>query len=257
METEVKESPIRSVDRALDIIEELSKHPKGLGLMELSRAVNLHKTTTFRMLSAIMTHGWIAKDPISGNYRLTLMLFEIGSKVSARMNILNVARPYLDDLTARMGETVHLVIRDGSEVVYLYKEDSLNQAIKMGSSIGSRNPLYCTGVGKAILAYLNEDELEEIWKASNIRQVTRSTITNLDQMKKELELTRQRGWAQDNEENEIGVRCVAVPILNRRGFPIASISISSSVFHITQANIPSIAKAVQNVCKAIANQLGL
>jgi IclR family transcriptional regulator, KDG regulon repressor len=255
--SEEKESPIRSVDRALEIIEVLAKHPKGMGLLDLSREVCLNKTTTYRMLCAIMAHGWIAKEPTSGHYRLTLMLFELGSKVSARMNVLTVARPFLDDLSAKFGKTVHLVIQDGTDVVYLYKEDSPIQSIKMGSQVGNRYPMYCTGVGKAILAYLNDDELEEIWNSSRIIARTSSTITELSAMKDELEIVRQRGWAMDNEENEIGVRCIAAPVLNRKLFPVAAISISSSVFHITDDKFEIYSKAVIAAAKAVSQQLGI
>ncbi|MCH3908743.1 MAG: IclR family transcriptional regulator [Sphaerochaeta sp.] len=250
-------TPVRSVDRALAIIEVLSSHPKGLGLLDLSREVSLNKTTTYRLLCAIMNHGWVTKDATTGKYRLTLMLFELGSRVSARTNVLTIARPYLEDLSAQFRETVHLVIRDGSDVVYLYKEDSLNRSVKMGSQVGNRYPMYCTGVGKAILAYLSEEDLEEVWKSSHVVARTQTTITSLDAMKKELAETRKRGWAVDNEENEIGVRCVAAPILSRKGYPVASISIASSVFHITKETIGNYAEAVMDTAKIISEQLGL
>jgi DNA-binding IclR family transcriptional regulator len=223
-----------------------------------SREVSLNKTTTYRLLCAIMNHGWVTKDATTGKYRLTLMLFELGQQgIRQDQCADHCARPYLEDLSAQFRETVHLVIRDGSDVVYLYKEDSLNRSVKMGSQVGNRYPMYCTGVGKAILAYLSEEDLEEVWKSSHVVARTQTTITSLDAMKKELAETRKRGWAVDNEENEIGVRCVAAPILSRKGYPVASISIASSVFHITKETIGNYAEAVMDTAKIISEQLGL
>lgn len=104
--------------------------------------------------------GLITKDPATGNYRLTLRLFELGSKVSSQTSLLTIARSYLEELTEKTGETLHFVVQEGADVVYLYKEESSLQSIKMGSQIGIRNPMFVTGVGKAILSYLDTDEIK-------------------------------------------------------------------------------------------------
>lgn len=250
-------SPIRSVDRALTIIETLTEYRKGLGLVELANKVGLNKTTTYRMLCAIMARGWITKDSVTGNYRLTLRLFELGSKVSSQTSLLTIARPYLEELTEKTGETLHFVVQEGADVVYLYKEESSLQSIKMGSQIGIRNPMFVTGVGKAILSYLETDEIKRLWDISHITARTKNTIVDFGKMLSELEKSKERGWALDDEENEVGVRCVAVPILSRGNHPMAAISISGSIFHITPEKYDHYANLLKDAVANISKQIGM
>lgn len=248
-------SSVRSVDRALAIVETLAKHGKGLGLVELANEVGLNKSTTYRMLCSIMAHGWISKDPSSGNYRLTLKMFELGSKVTS--NVLTVTRPFFEELSYKIGETFHLVVQEDADVVYLYKEESSIESIKMGSRVGFRTSMFVTGVGKAILAFLDSKEVERLWNKTSDLPKTKNTIVSLDEMYRELEIVKERGWALDNEENEIGVRCVAVPILSRENYPVAAISISGSVFHITQDKYEDFAFILKDTARKIAIQLGI
>lgn len=254
--TENENSPIRSVDRALAIIETLTKHSTGLGLIELSREVGLNKSTTYRMLCAIMSRGWVIKDPKTNNYKLTLKLFELGSRVVSDTNVLTVARPLLEELSSQLGETMHLVVRDGTDVVYICKEAS-EQTIKMGSQIGKRNPLFVTGVGKAILSFLSEEEVEHLWNISDIRPRTVNTRTDFGKIREELKLSAQRGWALDDEENEVGVRCVAVPVLNSERCPVAAISASGSVFRITPDKFEYYAGLLKKTAAEVSRQLGI
>lgn len=250
-------SPIRSVDRALSIIETLTEYRKGLGLVELSNKVGLNKTTTYRMICAIMSHGWITKDPSTGNYRLTLRLFELGSKVSSQTSLLSIARPYLEELSEKTGETLHFVVQEGADVVYLYKEESSLQSIKMESRVGMRNPMFVTGVGKAILCHLGHDEIKRLWNVSKTTVGAKNSILDFEEMMAELKRTKERGWALDDEENEVGVRCVAVPILDRQNHPLAAISISGSVFHITPDKYDYYANLLKDAVAKISKQIGM
>ena len=251
---EKQESPVRSVDRALEIIETLSKHGTGMSLVELSNEVGLNKTTTYRMLCAIMAHGWVVKDAITGHYRMTLKVFELGSSVTS--NILTVTRPFFEELSYEIGETFHLVVQEGAEVVYLYKEESF-QSIKMGSRVGVRNSIFATGVGKAILAYQSSEEVKNLWESSTIKSKTKNTIVDYNKMVEELILVRKRGWALDDEENEVGVRCVAVPILSKDNKPIAAISVSGSVFHISEDKYEMYSDILKKTAHKIGEQLGI
>lgn len=257
MEEKNNNTPIRSVDRALFIIETLTNYRQGLGLIELSKKVGLNKSTTYRMLCAIMARGWVSKNPITGNYRATLKIFELGSRVSLRTNVLTISRPYLDELSEKFGETIHLVVPDGPDVVYVYKEESSIQTIKMGSQIGVRNPMFVTGVGKAILSFLDQHTVKHYWEISNISSRTKNTIVDFDSMVHELSVSKERGWALDNEENEIGVRCIAVPVLNNENIPVAAMSVSGSVFHITPEKYDYFAKILKETAKTISLQLGI
>ncbi len=220
-------SSVQSVERTFDIIENLSSAPQGLTLLELSSDVGLPKSTVHRLLSTLTGRGYITQDPESKKYLLTLKLFEISSRSLAGFDILSAARPYLQHLSRITNEAVHLVVREGHEVVYIYKEDSSKNTVRMASHIGLHNPMYCTGVGKAIMAYLPRSEQKQIWKATEIIPYTDKTITDYELMLKELDHIKECGYAIDDEEHENDVCCAACPIFDYTNMPYAAISISA------------------------------
>ena len=150
-------SGVQSIDRIFLIMELLSMHPKGISLTEICSATSLPKGTVSRMLSALISHGYAVQEIDTKRYRLTMRLFEIGSRVAGSTNILSVARPHLERLSNLSAEAVHLVSRVKDDVIYLYKEEASNSIVRMSSFVGLRNPMYCTGVGKSILAFLPDD----------------------------------------------------------------------------------------------------
>ena len=247
---------VQSIDRVLDILETLSTAPYGLQLSELSAAVGLHVSTTHRLVNVLVERGFALKEPISGKYQLTLRTFMIGSRVSTMWDLLSAARPYLDELAAITQEAVHLVERDGNSVVYLYKAEPYQQLVRMGSRPGMRNPMYCTGVGKSILALLPDQELEKIWNSSEIVTFSPNTITDLNAMRRELQLTRDRGYALDNEEHEPGVRCVGVAIRNHARIPVAAISISASATRLDDATIGRFLPKLLEIAEILSRMLG-
>ena len=258
MKTELADnkSNVQSIDRTFNIIETLSAHPRGLHLTDLANELNLHISTVHRLLNCLAVHGYVQKDPGSGKYRLTMRLFEIGSRVVCGTNILSVAKPYLEHLADLTGEAIHLVVRDGDEVVYLYKEESSNSVIRMGSSVGLRNPLYCTGVGKAILAGLSDDEVESIWQRTHFTKFTNKTITDYEQMKRELAAVRRRHFAIDDEEHERGVKCIAAAIMDFSNSPVAALSISAPASRLSDEDIARIAPYILTASHEISTLLG-
>jgi DNA-binding IclR family transcriptional regulator len=183
-----------------------------------------------------------------------MRMFQVGSRVADSNGILRCARPYLDDLVQRTGETVHLVTRLDNEVVYLYKEDGGAGYVRMASYVGLHNPMYCTGVGKCILAYLPEEALRSVWNSSNIIAHTPHTITKLSDMLAQAAQIRSRGYALDMEEHELGVRCIAAPILDANGNPLAAISLSAPALRLEDARlqqlIPTVLDTAQKIAKA-------
>ena len=242
---------VQSLDRALDILEALSQAPQGMTLSALSAAVGLHISTTHRLVSALAARGYTAKDLLSGKYRLTLRLFAVGSRVSGVLQILEAARPLLDELAGATGEAVHLVQREGDEITYLYKAEPFVSTVRMSSCVGMRNPMYCTGVGKSILALLPERELHAIWSRTAPVQYTPATIVTLPALEQELASIRKQGYALDREEHEPGVCCAAVAIRDDRGDPVAAVSISAPPERLTG----DILRAVLPRLEAIAGQI--
>ena len=156
-----EKSGVQSVERIFQLIEHLAAHPTGVSLQRLAEETGLAKSTVHRLLASLVGLGYVVQDEENGHYRLTLKMFELSSGIVDSMDIMGVAKAHLERLSQRTGEAVHLVIRDGRDIVYIYKTES--GPMRMSSRVGLRSPLYCTGVGKAILATLPGDELEDIW----------------------------------------------------------------------------------------------
>lgn len=249
-------SPVQCIDRLFDIIETLSSSSHGMTLTDLSTVVGLHVSTTHRLLASLVARGYVQKDIETGKYRLTMRFFEIGSRVVGGMNLVSVSRPFLEHLADFTGETIHLVARHGDEVVYLYKEDTSNSIVRMASFVGLRNPMYCTAVGKCILANLPEKEVAAIWSRTVVTAFTPHTLVTYEALLSELSVIRTRGWAVDNEEHELGVVCIAAPIFDYSGAPVAALSTSFPASRIDEERRIAFAAQITTSARAITNLLG-
>lgn len=248
--------PVQSIDRVLDIIEALSDYPRGAGLTELAARVGLNISTVHRMLSALILRDYARKDPETGRYCLTLRLLELGGRVAGGMDLAAAARPQLERLARATGETVHLVVRDGDAVVYLYKQDPADNVLRTASFVGLRNPMYCTGVGKSILAFLPVEEARAIWGRTTPTKFTPHTLTDADSLFAELEQVRARGWAVDEEEHEVGVVCVAAPLLRFDGSPVGAISVSAPSARMQEEVRLRYAREILASARAVSALLG-
>lgn len=245
---------VQSVERIFTLIEVLAAHPAGAGLQKLAAEAGLAKSTAHRLLGSLVALGYAVQDP-GGHYRLTLKMFEISSGIVNNMDIMGVARLHLERLSQRTAEAVHLVIRDGTDIVYIYKAES--SPMRMSSRVGLRSPLYCTGVGKAILSTLPRAEVEEIWRQSQPRKLTEHTITDLNGLLSQLAQVRTRGYAIDDEENEPGIRCVALAIPGPGGRADSAFSISGMAPYMTPDRVGRIAQLALETRADILHDLGL
>lgn len=247
---------VQSIDRVFDIIETLSTATRGMALSGIAAEVGLHVSTTHRLLNSLVSRGYVQKDSGSGKYILTAKLFEVGSRAIGTMDLLSTSRPYLEHLASLSNETIHLVARYGDEVVYLYKEEGGTSTIRMASLVGLRNPMYCTAVGKSILANLSEQEVREIWSRTAVTSLTPNTIIHLDHLLEELELVRTRGYALDREENEAGVLCIGAPLLDFCNRPIGALSISAPATRVDDEKLNYLAAEIVAHANAITRLLG-
>ncbi len=223
---------VQSVDRTFKIIEMLSKYPQGISISELSKVLELHKSTVHRLLQTLVELGYVSQKN-EGNYLLSYKLFEIGSSIIDEYDLRQVARPSLSELRDLTNEVVHLVIQDGSDIIYIDKYEN-NATIRMHSNIGKRMPMYCSSVGKAILSTYSVDAVKHIWSISNVHQITEKTITNLDDLFKDLQLIKERQYSIDDEENELGIKCYGAPILGYNGKAVGAISISIPIIRLSE-----------------------
>ena len=249
-----EKSGVQSVERIFQLIESLAAHPAGAGLQRLAQDTDLAKSTVHRLLASLVSLGYAAQDE-NGRYRLTLKMFELSSGIVNSMDIMDVAKVHLERLAQRTGEAVHLVIRDGQDIVYIYKTES--GPMRMSSRVGLRSPLYCTGVGKAILATLPPEEVTNIWQHTTPQKLTTLTIVEFDALQAQLAEVRTNGYAIDDEENELGVRCVAVAIPGVGGRADSAFSISGLAPYMTPERIRRIATLAQDARTDIMADLGL
>lgn len=182
-------------------------------------------------------------------------MIEYGSFVLRRFNIRDIAHDHLVDIMKRTGETVHLILKDGFEGVYIDKVEG-EQSIPMVSRLGMKVDLYSTASGKSILAFVPEKELKEYLKIVELKPKTPNTITNPRVLKRELEKIRKRGYAVDNEENEIGIMCVGVPIFDHNGYPVAGVSISGVARKFTEEKIEEYSDVLKEKAEEISRKLG-
>lgn len=246
---------VQSVARIFELIEVLAAHPAGASLQRLAEDAHLAKSTTHRLLGSLVSLGYAAQDGETGKYRLTLKMFEISSGIVNSMDVMSVAKVHLERLAQRTGEVVHLVIRDAQDIVYIYKTES--GPMRMSSRVGLRSPLYCTGVGKAILATLTEEEVEDVWRHSNPQKLTGRTVTDLPALCAQLNEVRACGYAIDDEENELGIRCVALAIPGPGGKADSAFSISGLAPYMTPERIRRIAALALETRADILRDLGV
>lgn len=247
---------VQSIDRVLDILEALSASPQGMALSELAAATSLHASTAHRLLASLVARGYVRKDGESGKYRLTLRLYEISRRVSTVLDLFSASKPLLEKLSNDVKEIVHLVERDGNEVVYLHKFEPLLRPIAITSSVGLHNPMYCTGVGKSIMAYLPEKEVRTIWDNTQVIQFTPKTITTWEALQEDLSRVRERSYAVDDEEHDLGVRCIATPIYNWNGTPVGAMSISGSVARMTPEAVDEFSSKLIGTAEKISELMG-
>lgn len=235
---------VKAVVKTIQIIEEMA-HRDQVGVTEIATATGISKATAFRFLSTLEQLGYVQQANQS-LYCLSLKLFELGSIIRARRSKLDDVRPTLHSLATATRETVHLATLEGDHLVYLYKiESTLSLKVSMMSEIGRSAPLYCTGVGKVMLAYQPTEQQDRLINSTVLKRFTPKTITDLAGLKDELSRIVSNGYALDDEEHELGVRCVAAPIHNSDREVIAALSVSAPSARLTDDKIQEYSA---NVC---------
>ena len=250
---------VQTIARTALILESLGQYPNGLSLGELSEKVDLPKGTTHRLLTSMAYFDFIRQDQVSKHYHLGFKLVELGNNLLSHIDIRKEARSYLINLSDDIQETVHLVVLDQNKALYIDKVDlhSRRGGLQMVSRLGSRNPLNCTAVGKILLAYMPEMDAKIIIQHIDPHQRTNNTITDPSEMKRHLAMIRTKGYALDDEENEVGIRCIAAPIRNEIGKVVAAMSVSGPTTRITIEKIDETLKnRVMKTAMRISRKLG-
>lgn len=246
---------VQSVDRAVTLLDVLTNAREGMSLGDLSKAADLPKSTTHRLLRTLIQHKLVHQDQKTGEYVPGLKLFEMAYRVLNRMEIRTEALPVLERLNRETNLTVHLAILDDGDVVYIEKREA-DRAIRMYSAVGKRAPAHCTGLGKALLAHLPEEELRRIVEKKGLRRYTANTITTWEELVDRLATVRARGYALDDGEHEEMIHCVAAPVRDHNGKVVAAISLTGAVNHMSLEYAESLSTLVLRGAEEISRRIG-
>ncbi len=233
---EKSEYIIQAVSHALDLLEQFHGEDDELGVTELSKRLKLHKNNVFRLLATLESRGYVEQNKATENYRLGLKSLELGQTFIKQMGLLRQAQPVLEKMVEECNETSYISIFKDGFIVYLEIEET-TMTVRVVPRIGIRLPAYCTAAGKIHLAFLREEELDKLYSKAKLISFTPKTLSSLDALKKELEEIRETGFAIDNEEYDIGVRCVAAPIRDYTRRVVGAVSLSGPSMRFTDERI--------------------
>jgi len=244
---------VQSVARALEIIACFEDSAE-LGISQLSELMGLSKSTIYGLTNTLVSFGYLEQCE-SKKYRLGLRMFELGNMIQRRMDVRQEARPWCQILAEKYCTTVHLAAHSDGEIIYIDKVDSSNSVV-VYSQVGKRAPMYCTGVGKAILAHLPHEEQERYIRSCSLTKMTEHTISTAEQLREELKIVHMCGYAIDSEEIELGLQCIAAPIFNYRRQPQMAISVSFPYGRLHDVEKEEVVRDVLQYAEKISERIG-
>lgn len=242
----------QTLDRALQILDFVGEKPRRIG--EIAEYLGVHHSTALRFLHTLRKHGFVHELP-DHRYRLGSAMFRLGFQALEGIELRSVARPYMERLNEATNETVHLGTLEDGDVVYVEKVEAAHR-VRMVSRIGAIATLHCTGVSKGILAFLPDAERRRLLTMHELRKYTDNTLTDLDELEADLALSRERGYALDDQENEPGIHCVAAPVFSGEGDVVGALSVTAPVTRIDKDTLLSFVPALLQATTSTSQQLG-
>jgi len=241
---------IQVIERMMKLLEVLARHPQPVALKNLAQASGLHPSTTHRILAALVNDSMVERiDP--GNYRLGIRLLELGNLVKGRISVREHALPFMRELHAATGEAVNLSVRRDDEIVYIERTSSGRSLMRVVNIVGARAPLHITAVGKLFLLEDGAEGLKDYAQRTHLPQFTRNTLTSVAVLEKELERIKRNGYAIDNEEAELGVRCIGAGVRDDSGALVAGLSVSAPAERMKTAWSGLVRETAEKISRAI------
>ncbi len=244
---------ISSLAKGLDVLELLAEKGE-LSVSEVARHLGQNRTGSHRFLATLKELGYVEQNR-SNKYHLTFKMLEFGMKRSNRLGIKNIALPYMKALSKAFGETINLGVRDGHNIFHLEKIDS-KEILRVDSPIGSSAPVYCSALGKTIIAFMDPEELDSLLSTVEFKPMGPNCISSVDELKKELEKVREQGFAVDDEELVSGLRCIAAPVFDKTGAVPYAISVSGPTMRMTKERVDEVQENLKKSCHELSRQLG-
>jgi IclR family acetate operon transcriptional repressor len=247
----------RAVSRALQILSSFTVQDFELSVADLHEKLGIHKSTLVRLLQSMAAEGFIEQNPLTGEYRLGIKTFEIGSLYSRTrmMNIGALAHPPMQRLSSKLALSANLAVRDGDEIVYVETIDPAGRPMRVSYSAGDRFGVHHTALGKALIAFLPDEQLQNLLERIELTPLTPHTVSTVEDLVKELARVRELGYAVDDEESLPGLRCVSAPVWNDRRV-VAALSASGSTLVVTKERVAEIGGEVTQTAREISAQLG-
>jgi IclR family acetate operon transcriptional repressor len=243
----------KALTKGLALVDLLAAHPRGLRLAEVIRRADVPKATALRLLDALTEAGLVRCDD-AGVYRLGAQCAVWGSAFIDHLDLRGEAADLLAHLAEVSGETAHLGIIDGARMLYIDKIDSPH-SLRLFSRVGATNPLYCTGLGKAMLAYADDTVIDKV-VAAGFERRTENTITDEESLRAELARVRRVGYSVDDVENEEGVRCTGAPVFDHHGRAVAAFSVAGPVARMTRERMAALSPDVAAAGLELSRRLG-
>ena len=245
---------VAAVLKVFAILQSLAERNE-TGISDLSMRLGMPKATVYRFLQTMKSLGYVRQEVDSERYGLTMKMFELGTKALQYPDLVELAKPHMQQMADATGETVHMGMLIDSEIIYVHKVDSRHM-LGMYSRVGRRAPLHCTAIGKVLLAWEGDAQRRRILAGCDFKRYRDKTITSLDAYLAELDRTRDQGYGQDREEFDDHIRCVGVPIFDRHNQAVAGLSVSTPTFRFDEAREGEIVAMLQEASRVISKQLG-
>jgi DNA-binding IclR family transcriptional regulator len=248
--TAESKNSIQVIGRMMKLLEVLARHPQPVALKSLAQSSNLHPSTAHRILGALVNDHMVERvDP--GSYRLGIRLLQLGNLVKGRISVREHALPHMRELHAATGEAVNLSVRRDDEIVYVERTSSGRSLMRVVNIIGARAPLHITAVGKLFLLQDGAAGLRAYAQRTRLPQFTRNTLTSVAALEREFERIRRNGYAVDNEEAELGVRCIGAGVRDDTGAMVAGLSVSAPSERMKSAWSGAVKETAERISRAI------
>ena len=247
---------IKSLSKALTVLEFLGNYPNGVSLQKVSEGTGFNKSSVHRILATFEASGYVAQMCSGKEYRLTMKLVQLGH-AAINSDVTGTVKPYLSELLDDVNETVNFLSFDADNIIFKDKFEPVNSSFRTRTYVGLHSPMYCSAAGKCYLAFSSDNVRETYWKrnVSTMKPLTENTILDKSQFFGVLDKIKSRGYALDDEENEAGISCVAVPIFDKNNSPVYAVSVSSLTPKMKELGYEEIAGRIQDITTRIEQQL--
>lgn len=245
---------LSSVTTAIHLLNTFSEEEAELGISELAKRLEIAKSTVHRLATALLDEGLLDQNQDTGKYRLGIGLFSLGSQVRTRLDVAVEAKPFLNDMRAKLGENARLAILNRRNVVFIHDFES-NEAVRLRSITGQYRPAHCTAEGLCLLAGLRSTALDA-WLSEPLTPRTVNSVNSADELRERIRRVKRIGYATEEEECEIGTRCIAAPVFQADGKVIAAIGLAGPRLRLKKRDFPQLAEEVVACAQKLSERLG-